>query len=354
MMLIERYIAKAILSAIGLVTLLLVGLQLFMLSVNELSEIGRGDFNLLQAMLYVFLQMPYQVYLFFPLASLLGALIGLGIMANHHELIIMRAAGMSILQITFAILKVAFILVIAVTIIGETIVPPLAHFASDQRMQAISQGQTIRTAQGIWVRHKNDFISIGAVLPTNTLENVYQIHFDDHHNLQFTRQIEKIIFIKGKWIAYNIAETTISRAQTIIKTISKLNWNVNLKPFILSVNSNDPDEMTLQALRRYLHAQKKNHQTVLNYQLVYWQRIIQPLTTMVMIILAVPFIFGPLRTSTMGSKLLTGAIIGFSFHIMNRFFGPLSQVLQWSPIFTALGPTILFGFLGIYLMRRLG
>ena len=94
------------------------------------------------------------------------------------------------------------------------------------------------------------------------------------------------------------------------------------------------------------------HQSALNYQLAYWQRIIQPFTTVVMMILAIPFIFGPLRSSTMGSKLLAGATVGFGFHIINRFFGPFSQVLQWPPIIAALGPTLLFAGIGIFLMRR--
>ncbi|MCK1890503.1 LptF/LptG family permease, partial [Legionella pneumophila] len=49
--------------------------------------------------------MPYQVYLFFPIASLLGCLVGLGVLANHSELVVMRAAGISIGQITGAVLK---------------------------------------------------------------------------------------------------------------------------------------------------------------------------------------------------------------------------------------------------------
>nr|WP_040916783.1 LptF/LptG family permease [Legionella tunisiensis] len=129
-------------------------------------------------------------------------------------------------------------------------------------------------------------------------------------------------------------------------------WDVTVKPDILSVSSREPDEMTLHELRQYLHAQKHSHQNAANYQLAYWQRLIQPLTTVVMMILAIPFIFGPLRSSTMGSKLLAGATVGFGFHIINRFFGPVSQVFQWPPEIAAIGPTCLFALLGLYLMSR--
>ena len=144
----------------------------------------------------------------------------------------------------------------------------------------------------------------------------------------------------------------IDDQHTQAKTINEMPWDVALSPNSLNVSGNEPDEMTLHELRRYLRAQKMSHQIAFNYQLTYLQRIIQPLTTVVMMILAIPFIFGPLRSSTMGSKLLAGAAVGFGFHIMNKFFGPVSQVFQWPPEIAAFGPTCLFALLGLYLMRR--
>lgn len=352
MKLLERYIAKTVLASIAMVTLMLVGLQIFILFVNQLDDLGKGDYSIVQAALFVLLQMPYEVYLFFPMACLLGCLIGLGIMANHHELVVMRAAGMSMGQITKAVLKIALILILSVTLISETLLPHLVHLANDQRMQALSGGQTLRTSKGIWMRNNNDFIHIGTILPDNVLKDVYQFHFDDAHRLRMTRKIAEINYKNGHWTAHNVAETTITDHQTNVSHNMMMAWDVPLKPSILSVSGSEPDEMTLQGLYRYVHAQKISHQTAQNFQLVFWQRIIQPLTTVVMMVLAIPFIFGPLRSSTMGSKLLAGATVGFGFHIINRFLGSVSQVYQFSPELAAIGPTLLFALLGVYLMSR--
>src|SRR5690606_32248100 len=113
------------------------------------------------------------------------------------------------------------------------------------------------------------------------------------------------------------------------------------------------DEMSLKELNRYIREQKKySQQNTHLYQFAFLQRIIQPFTTMVMMILAIPFIFGPLRSSSMGSKLLVGATVGFGFHIINKFFGPVSAVFQWPTLLAALGPTVIFALVGVYLMRR--
>lgn len=352
MKILERYIAKTVLASTAMVTLMLAGLQVFILFVNQLDSLGKGDFGIAQAALFVFLQMPYEVYLFFPMACLLGCLIGLGIMASHHELVVMRAAGMSIGQVTLAVFKVAVLVIVIVTIISETLMPKMVRLANDERMEALSGGQALRTSKGVWMRHQNDFIHIGTILPNNRLEHVYQFHFDETHRLRVARKIDHIDYVQGIWMAHDVAETYIKDEGTRAQHALEMQWDVPLNASILSVSGVEPDEMTLQGLYYYIHAQKKNHQAASNYVLVFWQRVIQPFTTVVMMMLAIPFIFGPLRSSTMGSKLLAGVTVGFGFHIVNRFLGSVSQVYQFSPELAAIAPTCLFALLGVYLMRR--
>lgn len=352
MRILDRYIAKTVLLAIALVTLMLIGLQMFILFVNQLEDLGKLDYGMWQAMVFVLLQMPYQVYLFFPMASLLGSLIGLGVLANHSELVVMRAAGMSIGQITGSVLKASLLVILLVTSIGEFLVPKMAQFANDYKTSALTGGQTLRTAQGVWMRYGNDFISIDKILPDKILQNVYQFRFDNSHHLKFARQIAEVRFEHQTWVAHRVKQTEFLADRTMATKLNSMIWDVPIKPQVLMISSIEPDEMTLHELNRYLREQKRTKQNAHIYKLAFYQRIIQPFTTMVMMMLAIPFIFGPLRSSTMGSKLLVGATVGFSFHIVNRFFGPVSTVFQWPAELAALGPTVVFALFGLYLMRR--
>ena len=110
--------------------------------------------------------------------------------------------------------------------------------------------------------------------------------------------------------------------------------------------------MTLLGLHTYVNYLKANGLRATNYQLSFWKRIFQPFATLVMIFLAVPFIFGPLRTVTMGMRILAGISVGFCFYILNQFFGPLSTLFQISPIIGACLPTIVFIFAGFWLLAR--
>lgn len=353
MKLVERYIGKTILASITLVLVMLTGLQIFILFVNQLDDIGRAEFTLVRAAYFVLLQVPYQVYLFFPVACLLGSLVGLGLMANHRELIIMRASGMSVLKIAIAVLKFALLLIVIVTILGETVIPRLAYYANDLKMLSVSGGQTLRTSQGVWLKHNNEYISIGAVVEPMSLRNVHQYRFNQHNELILARHMGRVDYQNGQWIAHRVQQTSFNKDQTATQRMKKMVWDIPVKPKILKVSSAEPDEMTLQTLWRFIQAKQVAHQSVLVYEVAFWQRFMQPFSALVMIILAIPFIFGPLRSSTMGAKFLAGATAGFGFHLLNKFFGPFSQVFQLSPIVAAIAPTCVFAVVALILMRRM-
>jgi lipopolysaccharide export system permease protein len=333
--------------------LILVGVQTFILFVNQLSDLGKADYDLMQAAIFVLLQLPYQVYILFPMASLMGALIGLGVLASHNELVVMRAAGVSIGQISIAVLKIAMFLILVVTLLGESFIPRLMQWSVDQKMQAINGGQSLRTAKGLWLRYHRDYIFIGSILQNDVLENVQQFHFDEQHHLQVARTINRIEFNQGLWQAHGVDETRFSSDHIHAQHVDQMDWDVKLKPRSLHVSSRRPDEMTLLELHHYLHDQKMSRQAAYNYQLLYLQRLIQPFTTMVMMILAIPFIFGPLRSSTMGLKLLAGSTVGFSFYLIAHFFGPLCMLIQWPVEIAAFAPTVVFAGFSLYLMSRL-
>lgn len=352
MKLIDKYIAKTVMSAVGLVTLMLAGLQIFILFVGQLDDLGKGGYGIVQAAGFVMMQLPYQIYLFFPMASLLGCLVGLSVMAGHSELVVMRAAGLSIGQITWAILKAALLVILLVTLLGETLIPRLTYASNNYKMAAMSGGQALRTAHGVWLRQGNQFINIGAVLPGNELNQVYQFVFTPKHQLALSRLSQSIHYEQGQWMAYQVSQTRFTVDKTEVEQIARMPWDIEINPQILKASGNEPDEMSLSQLRRTIREQQRNHQTAVEYRLSYWQRLVQPLTTVVMMILAIPFIFGPLRSSPMGAKLLAGATVGFGFYIVNRFFGPVSLVYQWPPEWAAVGPTLIFALLGLYMMRR--
>lgn len=351
MKILHRYIARTILGATLLITLILTALYAFILFVDQLNDLGKGDYDAWHAMYYVIMSLPYQVYLFFPVACLLGALVGLGAMANARELIVARASGVSMMQMTGIVCQAALVFIIIMTILGETWVPELSRRARDFKLDATTHGKAIRTSTGVWVRDQEDFILLGEVRANQQIDHILQFHFDKNHRMRWARLIEHARFYNGAWHATGIKETVFKKNHIEVRQKEKLIWSVRINPLLLS-QQNQSDEMTLFELHRYLKMNRTAKQSVMMYRYTYAARLVQPFTTLVMMLLSIPFIFGPLRSSTMGAKLLVGVSVGFGFHLINRFFAPVSQVLQWPPELSAIAPTLIFACLGFLLMRR--
>jgi len=103
---------------------------------------------------------------------------------------------------------------------------------------------------------------------------------------------------------------------------------------------------------RYLDYLRDNELPTESFELMFWQKLVQPIAIAVMVFLATSFVFGPMRNVSMGARILSGVMLGFVFHLTSQSFGPISLVFNFYPMLGAILPLVLFGLLGFWLMRR--
>lgn len=350
MRIITKYIGTTIISYILLVMLLLFGLQAFIGFMREFPNIGQGYYNLLQALSYVLLMLPSDIYMFFPMAGLLGCIIALGLLASHSELIVMRAAGLSVVDIIFTVAKTASVLIVAMLIFGEVFAPEAQRAAIKNKAAAISKGQTLLTHQGVWIRDKNSFIHISYISNDKQLRKLTRYDFDNNKKLKTASRAKIGKHQDGKWIIEDIVQTSFLYNKTAVTKLDQQEWNLTLNPRLVGIAHVDPDQKNLPQLYSYIKHRRHTGLNVDNYEFSFWQRVFTPFATLIMILLAVPFVFGPLRSTTMGLRMLVGVVVGFGFHILNQFVGSMSVVYQVSPILAATLPTIIFAAAGAILV----
>jgi lipopolysaccharide export system permease protein len=71
-----------------------------------------------------------------------------------------------------------------------------------------------------------------------------------------------------------------------------------------------------------------------------------------MMLMALSFIFGPLRSVPMGVRVVTGISFGFLFYVLDQIFGPLSLVYNMPPVLGALLPSMLFLLISVYMLLK--
>lgn len=350
MKILNRHIRNAVIAMTALVVLVFLGLQTFIGFINEMRNIGYGAYGALQLFNYVSLTLPAVVYPLIPAAALIGCLIGLGRLAAQSELIVMRAAGVSKIQITFSVIYAAIIMLLFITVIGEWAAPYLKNFAEDYKYQA-QTGNTSTTKQGVWIRDGNNFLHFDSIQAGGRVQGItrFQLVQQQLASISHATSGERQ---KGQWVFKDVRVTTLQPKAVITQHYSEQMWPVSFDPQLLGINELQISQTPLWDLYHYIHYLKQSGLSATRYEFAFWKRIMQPLATLVMIGLAVPFIFGSLRTVTMGLRILIGVMIGFGFYTLNEFLGPFSLVYQVSPFWAAVAPILLFAIIdGVLLWR---
>lgn len=351
----DRYIGRNILHTILMTLFMLVSLSGIIKFIEQLRKIGEGSYSVLGAGIYTLLSVPKDIEIFFPMAALLGVLFGLGTLASRSELIVMQASGFTRTQIASAVMKTAIPLVLLTMVIGEWVAPLSERIASDYRTKMIFGGAILTTQSGLWARDGENFFYINHILNDNTLSGVNIYHIDQENRLLSVRYAATATFKDNVWQLSQVDESDLSDAKKIngSKTLTG-EWKSNLTPDKLGIVSVDPDSLPISGLRDYIQYLKQNKQESLRYQLIMWNKIFSPLSVAVMMLVALSFIFGPLRTVTMGVRVMVGIAVGFLFYVLNQIFGPLSLVYKMHPVIGALLPSLLFLLVSWYLLLKRG
>jgi lipopolysaccharide export system permease protein len=352
MKILHRYIAKSVIAATALVLLVMVGLIFIIDFLEELKDVGSGDYGFAQAFVHVLLEAPRHLYQFFPMLVLIGGVVGLGILSAHQELVVMRTAGFSVKRIALAVIAAALGLTLVATSVGELLVPKAHHLATTRKQSEQSGGQAVATLSGIWIHEGNDFLQIKRVEGLQHLVGVTRYQFDTQHHLLATYYVASLAREHGKWHARDVLKTTFTNNKTQSQHVAEMEWDMPLNPNLLNVGLIEPPEMSLPTLHNYSRHLVQNGLQAGDFQWEFWKRIFQPLTTVVMILLAIPFVLNSSRSVTMGWRVFFGIVVGFVFYILNAFLGQFSIVFQFSPLFAAVIPTILFAVLGYVFTRK--
>lgn len=318
---------------------------------GELDDIGMHGYGIKQALVFVLATLPGEVYPLFPAAALMGCLIGLGKLASQSELIVMQASGVSKTQITVFVAYAAIIMLVVITSIGEGVNPKLEHFAKQYKNQAQTGGVISDVRQGLWVRDGGNFMHIETVLPDGKLVSVLRYQLDQTKVVATSRAREGH-YEQGQWFFSDVTENAFSKDKIVSRHFDRQVWPIALDPDFVGIANIDPDQASLPELKRYIHYLSKTGLYTKPYEFEFWKRVFRPFTALVMIGLAIPFIFGSLRTKPMGFRVLVGVMIGFGFYTFNEFLGPFSLLYQIPPFLCAFVPLMCFAVLDLVLLKR--
>ncbi|ROL74505.1 LPS export ABC transporter permease LptG [Pseudomonas vranovensis] len=349
----DSYIGKSVLMAILAVLGIILGLASLFAFIDEMGDIT-DTYTLMDAGNFVLLTAPRRLYDMLPMAALIGCLIGLGSLASSSELTIMRAAGVSIGRIVWAVMKPMLVLMLAGILIGEYLAPVTENKAQADRSLAQGGGEAQSSKRGMWHRQGDEFVHINSVQPNGLLYGVTRYRFDNERHMQTSSFARRAQYKEDHWLLNDVTTTYFRGDHTEVVKTPEERWDVSVTPQLLNTVVVAPESLSITGLWDYIHYLSDQGLNNARYWLAFWTKVLQPMVTAALVLMAISFIFGPLRSVTLGQRVFTGVLVGFVFRIAQDLLGPSSQVFGFPPLLAVVLPAAICAVAGLWMLRRAG
>ncbi len=353
MKLLTRHVGVSVLAATCFVLLVLVGIDVISAIIDQADNL-RGDYDFSESLIYVLLSVPSRIEEYIPFAALVGALIGLGTLANQSELIVMRASGVATGRIIWMVMQPALLLMLLGLVISEFVAPPAEQLAGTRRALAQNDAQAFSAKSGLWNREENEFMHFNVVQSLGVVHGVTLLRFNDKHQLQSSVFAETARYVDDKWLLENGVQTILQERAISRSDFATLQWQTTLSPSLLSLVVLEPDDLSVSGLWSYANHLQEQGQSAADYLLAFWSKLLQPLGTASLVLIAISFVFGPLREVTMGYRVFIGVLVGIVFRTSQDMLGPSSVVFGFQPMYAILMPILVCAAIGLILLRRTG
>ena len=348
----SAYIRGKIFSSVFIVMLLIVGLDVLSALIDQLGDL-RNDYTFQQVLIYIGLTIPGRVNEFIPLSTLIGCLVAMGMLSSSSEIMIMRASGMSLFQLVYLVFKPTLWLIILSIIIAELISPVTDQWATSHRdLQLSGSDQSLVSQSGLWHREVDNFMHFNVVQPGGVLYGITLFKFDSAGKLTQTLIADRASFQGIDWLLEDVKITSFIGDEITQNQFTTRAWKTQLTPKMLSYLSLDASELSPTGLYEYINFLEQQGLETKEYELAFWQKCLHPLAIMSLVLIALSFIFGPLRSSTMGYRIFIGVVVGISFQFAQNLLGPSSLIYGFSPFYAVLSPIIIISLVGLFLLYR--
>jgi len=348
---ITRYVSRTIFMMITMTLVVLSLLDFVFGLIGELKNVTE-TYTAIEVVIHTILILPGHIYNFIPYACLIGVLAGLGLLASTSELVIIRSAGVSVVRIVWMALRPAIFFIIVAVVIGEYIAP-YAERNAEARRDLVRHSWVKPLPQNVWSREAGNFMYVEAVKPDGILKGVTRYQFDDQHKLIAASYTETATYQNGIWHESNIIVTQINSENGLVHShIEKRDWQTDMTPQLFNILASEPDELSMRDLHYYVNYLEQQKLTSSSYSIAFWHKCFQPLAIASLVLIAISFIFGPLRSVTMSQRIFSGVVIGVIFLLLQKLLGPSSLVLGFSPMVAVLIPIVLCISIGVILLRR--
>ena len=350
MKILDRHIGLHVLGFSAVVGLALMALQSFVTLATEAEDIGES-FGFFELVLVVAMQTPAILLVLLPIIALIGTLLGLGALAQQGEIVAMRAAGVSVLRIGTATLTAGLVLGALALLLTDVVAPAGERGAERLKSEARYGTDPGAVVRPVWLRSGSQIFHIRRVEDPRHLESITVYSMSEAPALESIAEVGSARYVDGGWQVEDVRVTRLGGDGAARRIIDTASWEAGPDPEVLQLVVLESDTLSIRGLYRLIDYLQANGLDAQQHRLAFWQKLLTPLTVLVMMLLAVPYVLGSLRDSGAGQRLLVGVLMGVAFWVGNELVISSALIYRWPPLPSALAPSVVVLLIALWRLR---
>lgn len=353
MNILDRYVYRTVLLYTLMAMAVLLALGALVTFISQQGDIGVGSYSAADAFLFTLLNMPQQAFELLPIGAMIGALMGLGNLASGSELVVTRASGVSVWRIAWPVGVAGVTLAVIMFGIGEYAAPSMARFAKREKTTLKLADVSFAGTSSAWVKDGNRILRVQTGEVDRAFGGVSVFELDGPTRLRSIERAGKIsVADPGRWSLQNVATSRFGKDKIESETAGELTLRSTVNPEFLGLAATEPGLLTLHGLASYIDHLRRNNLDTASYEIGYWSRIARLFAVVVVTLLALPFVFGPLRTTGAGTRTVFGALLGVVFFLITRTVENGGQLFNLNAALVGWLPTAVIGFCTLVAISR--
>ena len=259
----------------------------------------------------------------------------------------------SVQRICWSVIAAAALPIVAAGILAEFTVPSLEQHARARRLAALGDTDITFTKGGFWARKGLFFIHVREIRRGGFPADIDIFEWNQEGRLRiFTHAREADIIEDKRWVLTDVEQKTITDQGITTQRLNTLLLESFLSAEQMAIQKLSPESLAPSDLYQYTKILLERGQNADQYQMVLWQKLTAPLSTVAMVLLSITFVFGPTRGITAGHRIMTGSTVGIVLHFLNQIIGHFGLLLGINPVFTTMTPIAIIFCLALWLLSR--
>jgi len=344
MRILDRYTLKSIILIFFSCIFVFLFLYIVIDLLSNLDEILKHQATLTLLVRYYLSYLPIMFVQVSPFACLLASVYTFAKLNHNNEIIAMRCSGLSIFEIARSTLLFGILISLSVFWVSDRLVP--TYLSKNQKIKIqIEEGsiknkskklETITNLSMYGLRNRLFFINKFSPY-TKTMEGITILEQDEHQNLTKKIIASKGIYQDGLWkFSQSITYSFDENGQVIDEPtyFEEEIMNIPETPENFTTLRQKPELMSIRQIEDYIWRVSKSGATsvIRNLKVDLYQRFNAPFTSIIIILLGIPFSLMMGKRATGMAAIGISIIAGFLYYFLDAVclaIGKSGMLLPW-------------------------